>query len=601
MIPNVFPVPRKWSDNGASFQSPSTVRIISKTDKFNSIVNSLKFANSIIGKPSILTHDIDNADYTIELDWSRDLAPQAYHLEFHPSGGQILSSSDAGMFYALLTFAQLYRNSGDTIKSQSIEDSPDLLDRGFMLDISRCKIPKLSTLFEFIDRLAQLKYNQLQLYMEHTFAYENHETVWKAATPYTAEDIKSIDRYCAERFIELVPNQNSFGHLERWLKHPEYRHLAECPDGYTHPVLGPLDHGGTLKPNEASIDFVTELHEELLPNFSSKRFNIGCDETWELGLGWSRSLAEKKGKRNVYLEHLIAITESVINQGIQPQFWGDIILEQPELVQKLPSQLCGLVWGYEADHPLEEQLSSFEKAGLEFIVAPGTSSWNTIGGRWTNAKANIESAISLSIKHGASGMLLTDWGDYGHHQPYVISLPPIVLAAGLSWCESNNYGIDALQTASRLFFDQNLQKDIARILQTLGEIYEKAGTPIHNASLLNKILFSKSNEMGELSTKLSENGLREASQILKTLKDDIQKLDSKDTYTRKSLARLHLATEMLLFSAKKGVRFLNNEIDLNWESDRLIPMTQIFRRLWLEDNREGGLEESSSRLLDTLA
>ena len=600
MIPNVFPIPRKWSEDDNSFQRPSTVRIISNTGKFNSIGNSLRFANSIIGKSSVLTHDPNDADYTIELLWSCDLAPQAYHLELHPFAGQILSSSDAGIFYALVTFAQLYRNSGDTIKSHSIEDSPDLLDRGFMLDISRCKIPTLPTLFELIDRLAQLKYNQLQLYMEHTFAYENHETVWEEASPYTAEDIKSIDRYCAERFIELVPNQNSFGHLERWLKHPVYKHLAECPNGYTHPLLGPLDHGGTLKPDKESLYFITELHDELLSSFSSKKFNIGCDETWELGLGWSRPLADKKGKRNVYLEHLITISESVINRGIQPQFWGDIILEHPELVPKLPPQLCGLVWGYEADHPFEEQLSSFEKAGLEFIVAPGTSSWNTIGGRWTNAKANIESAIASAIKHGASGMLLTDWGDHGHHQPYVISLPPTVLAAGLSWNETGNEGFDALRTASRLFFDQDLQKDIARILQTLGEIYAKVGTPIHNASLLNKILFSKSNEMDEFSTKLSESGLKEANQILNALKKDIQKLDSKDTFTRKSLARLLLATEMLLFATEKGIRFLNNEIYRAWETDSLNSLIPTFRQLWLQDNREGGLEESSNQLLVTL-
>ena len=65
-----------------------------------------------------------------------------------------------------------------------------------------------------IDILAELKYNQFQLYTEHTFAYTNHEIVWKDYSPLTSQDILELDNYCKERYIELVPNQNSFGHME---------------------------------------------------------------------------------------------------------------------------------------------------------------------------------------------------------------------------------------------------------------------------------------------------------------------------------------------------------------------------------------------------
>src|SRR6185369_4793545 len=101
-----------------------------------------------------------------------------------------------------------------------------------MLDISRDKVPTMKTLYELVDLLASWKINQLQLYTEHTFAYRNHEDVWKKASPMTAEEIRDLDEYCAERFIDLVPNQNSFGHMERWFEHPEYLQLAEAPNGY---------------------------------------------------------------------------------------------------------------------------------------------------------------------------------------------------------------------------------------------------------------------------------------------------------------------------------------------------------------------------------
>lgn len=71
-----------------------------------------------------------------------------------------------------------------------------------MLDISRNKVPKMKTLYRLLDRLAEWKINQFQLYMEHTFAYSDHREVWADASPMTAEEIRDLDAYCRERFIE---------------------------------------------------------------------------------------------------------------------------------------------------------------------------------------------------------------------------------------------------------------------------------------------------------------------------------------------------------------------------------------------------------------
>jgi len=111
-----------------------------------------------------------------------------------------------------------------------INDWPDFPNRGVLLDISRDKVPTMKTLYELVDLLSEWKINQFQLYTEHTFAYRNHGVVWDKAGPMTGEEILALDMYCRERFVELVPNQNSFAHMERWLKHKEYLHLAERED-----------------------------------------------------------------------------------------------------------------------------------------------------------------------------------------------------------------------------------------------------------------------------------------------------------------------------------------------------------------------------------
>ena len=127
---------------------------------------------------------------------------------------------------------QLLRQRPGWVPTFRIWDTPDFPIRGATMDVSRDKIPKMETLFGWVDRLAEWKINQVFLYTEHTFAYEGHETVWKDADPLTPSEIVELDAYCRDRFIELVPNQNSFGHFRRFMDHPEYRHLAEAPDGY---------------------------------------------------------------------------------------------------------------------------------------------------------------------------------------------------------------------------------------------------------------------------------------------------------------------------------------------------------------------------------
>ena len=122
-----------------------------------------------------------------------------------------------------------------------------------MLDISRCKVPTMDTLRGLVRLLARLRYNQLQLYTEHTFAFRDHETVWREASPLTAKEVQEIDQLCIENGIELVPNFNSFGHFERWLRHEPYKHLAECPEGFEREEPRIVrDHGGTLRPDKDS-------------------------------------------------------------------------------------------------------------------------------------------------------------------------------------------------------------------------------------------------------------------------------------------------------------------------------------------------------------
>lgn len=323
-----------------------------------------------------------------------------------------------------------------------------------MLDISRCKVPTLATLRRLIDRLASLKYNQLQLYTEHTFAYRRHPTVWAGQSPLTAAQVRELDRYCRDRGIELVPNQNSLGHMERWLRHPRYAPLAEATGPWKSPFGDVRTVKATLCPSDPrAIRLMAELYRELLPNFSSGFFNVGGDEPFELGQGRSRAACARRGRGRVYLDWIRKLHGLVRRHDRRMMIWGDIVAEHPELVRQLPRDLILLEWGYEADHPFDARCAAYRRAGLTFYICPGTSSWCSFAGRTSNARANLLAAARAGVRHGAEGYVVTDWGDFGHRQHLPVSFAPIVLGAAAAWNAAAADRLDVAAATSAWMFD----------------------------------------------------------------------------------------------------------------------------------------------------
>ncbi len=55
--------------------------------------------------------------------------------------------------------------------------------RGYMLDISRCKVPTMEQFRRIISVLEAFGYNEFQLYTEHTFAYAGQAKLWTSCSP----------------------------------------------------------------------------------------------------------------------------------------------------------------------------------------------------------------------------------------------------------------------------------------------------------------------------------------------------------------------------------------------------------------------------------
>jgi hypothetical protein len=240
----------------------------------------------------------DQMGLALRLAPDRITRPQGYELSIEPAQMTIAAHDETGVFYGVCTLIQLLETASDLVlPGMHIIDWP-ISVRGVMLDISRDKVPSLDTTKDLIDRLAGWKINQFQLYTEHTFAYRRHPDVWTQSLAVYGRGNPELDAYCRERCIELVPNQNSFGHMHRWFELPQYAPLAEAPNGFDYPWGEHSDGPFSLCPiDPGSLALVSDLFDELLPHFTSKMFNGAATRLSIWGraavapsaIGWARA------------------------------------------------------------------------------------------------------------------------------------------------------------------------------------------------------------------------------------------------------------------------------------------------------------------------
>lgn len=593
----IFPEPRRVSDSGSWVSYADRRWLVLPAEAGFELKEAAMCAAELLSErffsPVEVTAGTPGAGARL-LTMVRDstLPPEGYRLETTPVQALLSASGDAGFYYGLLTFRQLL-SEPCRVPLMRIDDAPDFARRGYMLDVSRCKVPAMQELKRTVDSLSALRYNELQLYMEHTFAFAGDERVWFDSSPLTPAEIMELDRYCRSRFIELVPNLNSFGHLGRWLCLGEYRGLAESPEPWYFEAWDAW-YQATLAPGKEALDFIDRLYAEFLPNFTSGMLNIGCDETVELGQGRSRKLCAECGLHRVYLDFLSELVKLAGRHGRRVQFWGDIILHEPELIPELPQGVTALDWGYEANHPFRDECAKFRAAGIPFYVCPGTSAWNSITGRTANMFGNIGSAARCGRESGAAGLLLTDWGDGGHHQYWPLSWPGIAAAAGWSWNAASSVE-EAVPYAVDFAFNPGGDGRLGELLLDYGRICEAFAHPGVNQTCFWGILNAPgrrcNRELLELAT------ADEAAAALAALASwrgrmtehppKAPRLVLDELANSSELARLALES----LAARKGGAF-----DAAAWNDGLRRVIGRHRDLWLARNRAGGLRESMNVL-----
>jgi len=440
----IIPAPRQVTPGEGSFSLTRDARLIladpkSADDQFaaQDFLDDLKATGDIslsIGKGQprrdILIGKIDSLPVAQALKLSggelaATLNEEGYVIVANADRVIVAGNTVTGTFYGLQTLKQLVRGNGTTafIPAVKIADWPTMRWRGISDDISRGPVPTVDYIKRQIRNLAFFKMNMHSFYMEHTFASETHPLIGPEGGSLTPGEIRELVTYARKYHVELVPEQQTFGHLHKALRLEKYAELAETPYG---DVLSPQQPG--------SYKIVADWYKELNELFPGQFFHIGADETFELGEGQSREAAKTKGVGAIYFEHLNRVRDLLKPYNRRLMFWGDIALNHPDLIGNIPKDMVVMNWQYGARDDFNASIKPFKDAGLEQFVCPGAQTWNQIFPNLDSATKNIANFVRDGQQAGATGMMNTTWDDDGESL-FEMSWYAIALGGAAAWQE----------------------------------------------------------------------------------------------------------------------------------------------------------------------
>ncbi len=427
-----------------------------------------------VGKPVIIMGRL-NQPSLVSLLRQAGLDPQGipaqgYALSVSPSRVLVAGHDAAGLFYGVQTLRQLLVPTGQgeaKILGAQIRDWPALRYRGTQVDLARGPVPKLAYLKLIVRTIAAFKMNQLYLYMEDSFRVKGQPLIGVLSDTLTQHDWKVLVAYAAHYHVDLVPATEDCGHLHQILRFEEYSGMAERPHGF---VLAPSD--------PRDIGFLKSIYAQLLPVFPSSIYHVGCDETFELGLGRSKALVQQEGYGKVYVDYLTKVYHLVRSYNKQVMFWGDIAVEHPDMIPSLPKGLIVASWVYSAHKSYARWLKPFAGTGMKIFICPWTSNTSLIVPDYEEAAYNIRQFIADGKKVGAIGTDITVWNDDGETL-YGPNWWSIVYGAACAW-EPGNPSVARFNRKFDWAFFRDPNPRLVNAIMALGHLNEviRAGGPV---------------------------------------------------------------------------------------------------------------------------
>jgi len=367
---------------------------------------------------------------------------QAYILTVSDAGISIEASDKAGYFYAAQTLAQLIRNN-PVIPAMVIEDWPAIPTRLAMIatDQGGFQVIDIDYWKRLIREMAALKMNAIMPYFDGgTYKYQKYPFLGnKGDDGFTKEKAQLLSEYAASHFVQLIPQQNSIGHLGGVLGHKELQHLQDG-SGTINMVL------------PATFAFLGDLYDELTEAFPhASAIHIGGDEFGH-GFGINPLVAaqiSKVGKAAVYGAFITRVHDMLRKRDRKMMIWWNeqgLTLEAANLI---PKEIGIFDWHYGAqkDYP---SLDNLLKAGFTAPWAtPAVTRFYNASNDWGPTFANIHNFAVAGAQRNVPGVCTCTWvhGMWGGRNMFELNLYGLAYSAECGWNPSEEIETDSFAQA----------------------------------------------------------------------------------------------------------------------------------------------------------
>ncbi len=357
--------------------------------------------------------------------WTHD---QAYLLTVYASGISIEAADKTGTFYAAQTLAQLIQDH-PVIPALVIRDWPVIKTRLAMIatDQGGFQVIDIDYWKRIIRELAALKLNAVMPYFDGgTYKYRKYPFLGtKGDDGFTLEKAKLLSDYASEHFVQLIPQQNSIGHLGGVLGHKELQHLR--------------DGGGTINTvMPESFAFLGDLYDELAEAFpNASAIHVGGDEFGQ-DFGKSPLVAARiaqVGKAAVYGEFMAKIHAMLKQRNRAMMIWWNEQGFTLEAGPLMPKDIAVFDWHYNAqkDYP---SLDNLLKAG--FIApwaTPAVTRYYDGSNDWGPTFANIHNFAVAGARRNVPGICTCTWvhGMWGGRNLFELNLYGLAYSGECGW------------------------------------------------------------------------------------------------------------------------------------------------------------------------
>jgi len=281
--------------------------------------------------------------------------------------------------------------------------------RGFHLDM-RIQVMPMPALKTFAKKLHNEGINTLIMEWEGTYPFEKHPLIPNRYA-YTHAQVVDFVKYCNGLGIDVIPLQQSFGHVEYILRNERYKDLREDQKDYSQVC--------PLQTTQDSLLF-SDLYKELVSTHTSKYIHIGGDETYLLGHDERcRKKVAEEGKSKLYIDYIRMLCSIVIKMGKTPVMWADIAMKYPEAIKLLPKETILVDWNYGWSLSNFGDHQKLMESGLEIWGAPSLRSYpdNYFLTQWEKHFNNIRTFVPTARELGYKGMIMTSWSTSGGYSP----------------------------------------------------------------------------------------------------------------------------------------------------------------------------------------